>query len=236
MSQGVTENYGITGFGTGYVHSASEKRSIELVTVMDSSGVTKCVIPKALVTIESNIKGAGDGGLGSMAAGVLSAVATMDVRSRKRTENNSEVAEFDISATGYDDLDYANVASAITATGDAGEAMEGAVACPVLGITSCGLTLVTSFDIEEKIEESEPVLNTDGTFARQNTYDPKFEFSVSGKGDLPASVLLGSDATLASTVSEFSAGVTMVTELEVTQDKEDEDTWSCSGTHFPGAA
>jgi hypothetical protein len=233
MAFGVTNLFSLSAPSTGYVNRSRQSKSIEMAEpVRDQLGVTKCIMPKPLVTIEVTISGKGDAGIGSMAAAQETTAGDVTVYSRRRTETNSEFPDFEIQAIGFDDL-----GSPSDPTGpSAPSADTPASGCPVYGLTSVGYAGTQSFELEEVMEQADPVVDADGTFTQVDFYDPKYSWSVSGVGDFPAELVLGSDGGLPDTVSHFSAGITVVESIEQEQNAGQESTWSASGNHWPGAA
>ncbi len=232
MSFGVTNLFDIAAPTTGYTHSSSRKKTLEPVTLRNQLGVTKCVSHVNHVLVEVSTKGKGDHALGSLAAATLDATGEIQIYSKKRTETLKEYPDFEVQAKGYEDV------GTIT-NGDAEDAVDELTAsagCPVIGITSVSIAAVTSWDIEEKLEEAEAVFDTDGTFDHQDFFDPMYEFSVKGRGDFPAILVLGSDGGLPDTVTEFSAGITFISEISEEQENENESSWEASGFNWPAAA
>jgi len=230
---GVTNLFGLSAPSVGYVAESSRRKSIETIKLPDQLGVTRCVEPKRLVTVEASINGQGDAGLGAMTTVTVSATSTLTVTSRRRTENNSEYPDFDISAESFEDLTTSD-------PGDAPDPPDGesvGAGCPIKGIQSVGIASVTTFEIEESFNGETPVLlNTDGTFGEKTYYDEFFTFSVRGKGDLPAVLALGTDGGLPATVTEFANGVTIITGTDENQKNTDYPDFSADGEHWPNAS
>lgn len=102
-----------------------------------------------------------------------------------------------------------------------------------IGIQSVELTLAESVDVSRKVE-TKPLLDKDGRFADAKAFDPTGDFSIKGRGDLPAGVAVGTDGDLA--IAGIAGGVTLITSVKEAQKNDDWNTWECSGQHWPGAS
>lgn len=234
MAVGVTNLFGLSAPAAGYVSESRRRKSIEVATVRNQLGITKCVYPKPLVTVEVTNSGKGPGDLALFDDHTLvSAVATYQITSQKRTENGNDFPDFETTAKGY--LTISGSAGSAGTPGDGGESL-GAESCPVFGIVSVNYALTERIEVSQAYEEGEVVLATDGTFARQDFYDPTYSFTVSGKGAFPAAAVLGTSGGLDATVAEFSAGVVLVLSSEEGESNTGEPTWSIQGQCWPNAA
>ena len=101
-----------------------------------------------------------------------------------------------------------------------------------IGIQSVDLTLAESVEVSRKVE-TKPLIDKDGRFADGKAFDPTGDFSIKGRGDLPAGVTVGTDGGLA--VAGISGGVTLITSVKEGQKNDDWNTWECSGQNFPNA-
>lgn len=102
-----------------------------------------------------------------------------------------------------------------------------------VGIQSVSETLSSGFSIEKKLETA--MVNTlDGSFSEGKAFDPTFDFSISGSGDIPAALVVGSDGDLA--IAGITGGVTLLTNAKETYKNTDFNSWEASGKNFPGAA
>jgi hypothetical protein len=100
-----------------------------------------------------------------------------------------------------------------------------------IGIQSVDLTLAESVEVTRKVD-TKPLLDKQGRFADGKAFDPTMEFSLKGRGDLPAGIAVGThDVEIAS----ISGGVTIVTSVKEGQKNDDWNTWECSGQNFPNA-
>lgn len=231
MSFGVTDLFGIDAPSSGYTHKSSLKKSIDVITLRNTLGVTTCVSHTNDIKVEASISGKGEHALGTLAASQQVGVGEMTIVSKKRTETLKEFPDFEVSSKGH--LAVSAFTPGVGATPPTPPTPgEG---CPVIGITSVGIACTTSFDIEEKLEEAGEVFNVDGSFKHQDFFDPTFSFSVKGAGDFPAVLVLGGSANLEDTVSEFGSGIVMITSVSEEQSNEAESTWEASGNCWPGA-
>lgn len=198
----------------------------------DQTGITKCVMPKPLITIEVTNSGTGTVSFASWADTVrLSAVDTLMIHTQKRTEKNSEYPDFETNAKAYGTL-VAAVGGTPATPPTPG--VSGAAACPVIGIVSVGYAGTSEFTVTQKYDEGDVVLTAAGLFAGQDFFDPTYEFSVSGVGSFPALLELSGDGELSGT--EFGAGVTMILSITESQSNSGEPTWEASGQNWPHAA
>lgn len=61
-----------------------------------------------------------------------------------------------------------------------------------IGIQSVDITLAESVEVSAKVE-AKPLLDKDGRFADGAAFDPTSDFSLKGRGDLPAGLAVGTD-------------------------------------------
>lgn len=102
-----------------------------------------------------------------------------------------------------------------------------------IGIQSVDLTLAESVEITHKVE-TKPLLDKDGKFADGKAFDPTIEFSLKGRGDLPAGIAAGSGGGV--TIAGVNGGVTIITSVKEGQKNDDWNTWECSGQNWPNAS
>ncbi len=99
-----------------------------------------------------------------------------------------------------------------------------------IGVTAYSETLTQSVEITKSIEELH-IAEKDGTYGQGKAFDPTFEVSVSGRGDLP-SLTLGSTAS----ITGVSGGVSIITNISQTEKNEDYADWSFTMKNWPGAS
>ena len=106
------------------------------------------------------------------------------------------------------------------------------VTLTAIGIQTIELTLAESLDRTKKME-TKVLKDYTGAFADAEAYDPTEDFSIKGRGDLPEAIALGLDGD---GVGIYGAtGATIVTNISLTENNEDFNSWECSGQHFPAA-
>jgi len=103
-----------------------------------------------------------------------------------------------------------------------------------IGIQSVDLTLAESVEVSAKVE-TKPLLDKDGRFADGAAFDPTFDFSLKGRGDLPAGIAVGTDGG-SQVDGLFPGGVTIVASVKEMDKNDDWNAWECSGQNFPNAA
>lgn len=101
---GVLNNFGIAAPAGGHVHESSRESSVEVDPVKDANGTTVDVAVKPLVTKKITLKGHGDAGLASVAAGAFGA-NVVKIVSAKRSETNEKRPEFEVSAVAYSNVE-----------------------------------------------------------------------------------------------------------------------------------
>ena len=104
-----------------------------------------------------------------------------------------------------------------------------------VGIQSSALTLLESIDYSAKLEEA-IVTDSDSSFGDAEAFNPVVEFSLKGKGDIPASMGIGTDAASAAlTGINDGAGTMILTSVKESESNKDFNAWECSGTYWPNA-
>lgn len=101
-----------------------------------------------------------------------------------------------------------------------------------VGLQSVDETLAQSFDIEKSVE-SAIVQDQLGAFNTGKTFDPVFDFTLSGSGDIPAALVIASNGSL--TIAGVTGGVTILTRVRETNKNVDWNSWETSGKNFPNA-
>lgn len=77
-----------------------------------------------------------------------------------------------------------------------------------------GFSLLYESDVEAALQETEPVLNPDGTLNTHaaDAFNLAFEISLKGKGDLPAGLALATDGGIDH--DAITGGVTLITRIK----------------------
>ena len=99
-----------------------------------------------------------------------------------------------------------------------------------IGVTAYSDTLTQSVEITKSVEELY-ISEKDGTYGQGKAFDPSFEVSVSGRGDLPA-LTLGNSVS----ITGVSGGVSIITNISQTEENEDYADWSFTLKNWPGAS
>jgi len=99
-----------------------------------------------------------------------------------------------------------------------------------IGVTNYSETLTNSVEITKSVEELHIAMK-DGKYGQGKAFDPTFEVSVSGRGDLPT-ITIGSSAS----ITGVSAGVSIITNISRTEKAEDYSDWSFTMKNWPGAS
>lgn len=105
-----------------------------------------------------------------------------------------------------------------------------------------GIKLITDFtllqesSVEKTVEESEPLVEYDGTVASEDAielWDPKFRVEGNGIGDVPAGLAVATDGGF--THEALSAGVTIVTNVRSGESADGRNNFSFTAENRPGA-
>jgi hypothetical protein len=103
-----------------------------------------------------------------------------------------------------------------------------------IGIQSVDITLAESVEVSAKVE-AKPLLDKNGRFADGAAFDPTSDFSLKGRGDLPAGLAVGTDGG-SNVDGLFAGGVTIISSVKEMEKNDDWNAWECSGQNFPNAA
>ena len=103
-----------------------------------------------------------------------------------------------------------------------------------IGIQSVDITLAESVEVSAKVE-TKPLLDKDGRFADGAAFDPTSDFSLKGRGDLPAGIAVGTGGGV-EVDGLFPGGVTIVASVKEMDKNDDWNAWECSGQNFPNAS
>jgi hypothetical protein len=99
-----------------------------------------------------------------------------------------------------------------------------------IGVTAYSEDLTQSVQITKTLEELH-IAEKDGTYGQGKGFDPTFEVVVNGRGDFP-SLDVGDSAT----ITGVSGGVSIVTNLSITERNEDFTDWSFTMRNWPSAS
>ncbi|MFK5923272.1 MAG: hypothetical protein QM496_13930 [Verrucomicrobiota bacterium] len=110
-----------------------------------------------------------------------------------------------------------------------------------ISVTEVGIKQITNIallvqsEIERSVEETEPVLNYDGTLNAEaaELFNPAIDFTFQGKGDLPAGLALATDAGF--THADLAGGVTLLLRVKDAEQAGITNNWEVSGKNRPTA-
>lgn len=97
-------------------------------------------------------------------------------------------------------------------------------------------TLLAECSVEKTVDESEPLVEYDGTVAATGAielWDPKFKIEGSGVGDVPAGLAVATDGGF--THEAIEGGVTLVTNVKSGESADNRNTFSFTAENRPGA-
>lgn len=100
------------------------------------------------------------------------------------------------------------------------------------GITSIDTSFTRQFKLTKTIQETDAVLDYDGTFATAYGYNEEIVFEAEGAGDAPADFALGGAGP---TIAGLTGGVTVIDRVGESQSVGSANGWSASGEHAPDA-
>lgn len=215
--------YGIT-LGTGAeAESATSTTTVAMSELLDSATAeVNAAAPINHAEKRTQVDGEGPASL-TLTPGSVATPSTLTVLSREVTEAPNNRCRFSVQAHG--DIAFTD---SVGTPGDVGA--EPAVSDLV--ITSVEYSIAESVRRSTTIE-NKVLVGTNGQPAARATCTVRNPFSISGRGDLPAGVALGTGNV------EFTGGDTGVTvagTLRVGERRADWNSWGIDGTNFPSAA
>lgn len=91
-----------------------------------------------------------------------------------------------------------------------------------------------SVDYEKKIEEA-MISACDSGFGAAAAFDPTIEFSIKGRGDLPAGFAVGTDGGASGAITGVNdgAGTSIIESVKEGEKNDDYNSWEISGIYFP---
>jgi hypothetical protein len=91
-------------------------------------------------------------------------------------------------------------------------------------------------EYEKKVDEALVVDCTSG-FGAAETFNPTFEFSMKGAGDIPVALVIGSDGGSGADIADVTdgTGTRIITNVKEMEKNEDFNGWEISGTYWPAA-
>ena len=106
-----------------------------------------------------------------------------------------------------------------------------------VGIQSVtGITLLQSVDYEVKLDEA-LVPSCTSAFGAAAAFNPVFDFSMKGAGDLPAALVIGSDGGASADIVGVNdgTGTRLVLNVKESEKNDDFNGWEISGKYWPSA-
>lgn len=216
-------NYGIT-LGTGAeAESATATTTVAINELIDSAtAAVNTAAPIHHAEKRTQVDGEGPATL-SLTAATVGTPSTLTVISKEVTEQPNGRCRFSVQAHG--DLAFTD---SVGTPSDVG-------AEPTISdlvITSVEYAIAESVRRSVTIE-NKVLVGTDGEPAARATCTVRKPFSISGRGDLPAGVALGTGNV------EFTGGdtgLTLVGTLREGERRADWNSWGVDGTNYPSAA
>ncbi len=223
LSSTFAANYGIT-LGTGAeAESATSTTTVGASELIDSATaeVNACA-PIHHAEKRTSVEGEGPVSL-TLTPGTVATPATLTVLSAEITEAPNARCRFSISAQG--ELAFTDSEGTPAEVGSEPTVSD-------LEITSVAYAIAESVRRSVTLE-NKVLVGSDGAPAARATCTVRKPFSISGRGDLPAGVALGTGNV------EFaggSTGITLVTSLNTGERRADWNSWGAEGTNYPSAA
>lgn len=216
-------NYGISLGSGAEAESATATTTVAINELIDSA--TAEVIAAAPINHaekRTQVDGEGPATL-TLTAATVGTPATLTIISKEVTEAPNSRCRFSVQAHG--DLAFADSSDTPADVGAEPTISD-------LEITSVAYSIVESVRRSVTIE-NKVLVGSDGTPANRATCTIRKPFSISGRGDLPAGVALGTGNV------EFTGGdtgLTLAGTLRVGERRADWNSWGVDGTNYPSAA
>jgi hypothetical protein len=220
---GIETTHGITLDTEAVAQSVRRRESVEVSSVIGVSGEYVLAKPLKTKRVEVTIQGVGNGDRSVVAVGEVATPADLSAISVEQTEINNGRASFTLTAAGVSSFTDPAAAN--------GSAAGASITKGTIEILSVSYALSESLSVTSQVEDKVATA-TDGTPGFRAKHAKMGNFSVRGKGDLPAGLALG---TGGAAVKGLNGGVLIVTELEEEEQASEINGWSLSGTHYPAA-
>ena len=101
-----------------------------------------------------------------------------------------------------------------------------------IGVQSVSAELVESVEAT-KTMESKMIMSTSGGFGAAKTFDPKYEFTVKGRGT--TTIDAGATSAAGYLPSYISGGRTIITSVKLSEKNDDFNEFEISGVNYPDA-
>ena len=99
-----------------------------------------------------------------------------------------------------------------------------------IGINEVSASFIESVDVSKSFE-TKMIMSSEGGFGAANAFDPKFEFTVKGRGS--TTVTAGSDGGALKPASV--EGKVIITSVKVTETNDDFNSFEVTGVAYPDA-
>ena len=108
-----------------------------------------------------------------------------------------------------------------------------------VGIQSSGLALLESIEYSKKIEEA-IITDSDSSFGHAAAFNPTIDFSLKGRGDIPAGLAVGTDGGAGGAANltgiNDGDGTILILSTKEGETNTDFNSWEASGTYWPNAS
>lgn len=105
-----------------------------------------------------------------------------------------------------------------------------------VGIQSSALSLIESVDYTKKLDEA-VITDSDSSFGDAEAFNPIIDFSIKGRGSIPALLLIGSDGSTDAVLTGINdgTGTIIITSVKTSESATDFDAWEIGATYYPNA-
>lgn len=219
----IDTTYGVTVPANSEAESASRTQTVAINELLDS-GTAEIISlkPVNVVNIEVQVEGEGPAAL-TITAGTIADPTTVTETSVELSEAPNNRCRFSIRAAAADEFT------------DPGTAEESVGAEPtVADLTVTSVTYSVAESVRRSITlEDKVLIGTAGTPVARETCTRRKPFAISGRGDLPAGVALG---TGGAKFYGAATGVTVAGVLRESEKRGDWNGWGIDGMNAPGAS
>lgn len=99
-----------------------------------------------------------------------------------------------------------------------------------IGVQSVSAELIESVETTKSLE-TKMIMSTEGGFGAGKGFDPKFEFTVKGRGTTTQEA--GGSPSMVP--DNITGGVTVITSVKISEKNDDFNEFEISGVNYPGA-
>jgi hypothetical protein len=222
---GITSTHSITLPSGAIAQDVRRTKTVAPSEVIGTSGEYENVKPLKQMKVDVVITGVGPAPLSSVTSGNVAPPSTMKALNAEQGEKSTgdNRATFTLNSTAMESFSDSAGSPAAAGAGDPDE--------DTLGIVSITLALAETLSVRREVKDVN-VPATNGTPGARGTCCLKNTISVRGRGDIPASLTMGSDGIA---VAGLSDGVTLVGKLEEGQKADDINDWAGEAGNYPEA-